>query len=346
MEPGSRNILQLIIKRYFSLMDYWLKKCNTLEFMVGRVLVIVTVIIFISLPGLSVNSQAVTELAFQPEVAEVMIGDTGIMKLDVKNGVNLSGYDLVIRYDPGVIELKSWAHGTYLSNLAVMRAVLQPGIIELAAVQVGKPGVTGDGTLLSLTFTALKSGDTPVYLESIVLAAADGQRVYPEDKDGLIIVKTPATETRTPTITLTNSSTPTTTFTPTLTRTAALLPSLTLNPANSTTPSSFTKTSSTPFPVTYTQTPNQSAETLLPLNTNIDAGGGAVIKTGNPVKDDINSGQIDEYGASIVEPEELLNSDLQQLNRLLWIFAAIMLLILGCFIFMLLRSKHKSYVNH
>jgi len=163
-------------------MDYWLKKCNTIYFKVGRVLIILMVVLFISLPGLSANSQAVTELAFQPEVAEVTIGDTVIMKLDVKNGVNLSGYDLVIRYDPGVIELKSWAHGTYLSNLAVMRAVLQPGIIELAAVQVGKPGVNGDGTLLSLTFTALHSGDTPVYLESIVLAAADGQRVYPEDQ--------------------------------------------------------------------------------------------------------------------------------------------------------------------
>jgi hypothetical protein len=125
-------------------MDYWLKKCNTIYFKVGRVLIILMVVLFISLPGLSANSQAVTELAFQPEVAEVTIGDTVIMKLDVKNGVNLSGYDLVIRYDPGVIELKSWAHGTYLSSLAMMRAVLQPGIIELAAVQVGKPGVNGD----------------------------------------------------------------------------------------------------------------------------------------------------------------------------------------------------------
>jgi hypothetical protein len=324
-------------------MAYWLRKEKNTSCLVGRALVYVMVILFISLPGLSVNSQSITGLSFQPENVEVLIGNTVIMNLDVKNGVNLSGYDLIIRYDPGIEELTSWAHGTYLSNLAVMRAKLQPGIIELAAVQVAKPGVTGDGTLLSLTFTALNSGSTPVYVESIVLATADGQRVYPTLIDGTIIVKSPATETRTPTITATNTLTPTRTFTSTVTRTPTPVPTLTPTPVFFTTQTAYNKTSSTPLKVTDSPTETQNIDTLLTAD---ETGSAGVFKTTLPFADDSNAGSIEDQGALLVEPAGPISSNLQELNRLLWIFAALLLLILACFIYILLRSKRKANGNH
>jgi len=112
------------------------------------------------LPVLMVQAQDLTELRIRPEISEATKGDMVTVTVDVIRGENLSGYDITIIYDPAVVDVASWAHGTYLSNLAVLKTELEPGRIRMAAVQVGVAGVSGDGTLLILNFDALYAGES------------------------------------------------------------------------------------------------------------------------------------------------------------------------------------------
>jgi len=146
-----------------------------------------------------VNAQGETRLSIQPVSADSIVGGTITVTVDVRNGSNLSGYDLTIAYDSRVISLESWSQGTYLSNLAVMHQENEPGLLRLAAVQLASPGVSGDGTLLNLKFRGTGLGRSGITFTHAELATANSELVIPGVDDGeiRIIQATLATPTST-----------------------------------------------------------------------------------------------------------------------------------------------------
>lgn len=283
------------------------------------------------------NAQVLTEVIIQPELSVVTIGDQLILTVDVFSGNNLGGYDLSLSYDPDVVELSSWTHGTYFSNLAVMKADLQPGLIHLAAVQVATPGVSGDGTILNLMFNAKSAGESDVVFESLELATSDGILVIPSTSNGLIVVNYPATETPTPTLSPTFTNSPTITLTPTPIRTYT--PTRTYTPAaiyvNTQTSSvSETQTLTTYTPVSptreFTFSPQLSSTEAEANDDSSSTAFPSVNDIGSPEPENPQSAAISTTGSSI-----------SQLNRLLWGFAILLIVALASFIFILLRHEKK-----
>lgn len=281
----------------------------------------------------NVNAQGLTEVIIQPELSVVTLGDELILTVDVLSGYNLGGYDLSITYDPDVVELTSWTHGSYFSNIAVMKADLQPGFIRLAAVQVGKPGVSGDGTILNLTFNTKYAGESEVILESVELASTDGILVIPATGNGWIVVNDPATATPTPTLSPTFTTTPTVTRTPTLTRTNTPTRTFTAgaiygNTATSSGIETQPPTTNTPVGATreFTFTPQVSLSEVEVIGQSSIPAISDVVETKSPVPDITQSAAPSTTGTSV-----------QQLNRLLWGFAILLITALVSFVVILLR---------
>ena len=314
-------------------------KCRKAIYVIG-VLCLVWVGV---LPVLVVQAQDLTELRIRPEISEATKGDMVTVTVDVIRGENLSGYDITIIYDPVVVDLASWAHGSYLSNLAVIKTELEPGRIRLAAVQVGVPGVSGDGTLLILNFEALHAGESAIVIESVELATAESTRVIPALADGLIVVNLPATETPIPSSTATFTPPPTITLTGTPTRTHTIMP-----------------TKSTGTAVTLTSTPVQDdlingatatdlgeavQMTFTPLPSMAEAETSSTATRPMLLQTDVSQ-VVDSQSltsqSALSIPNNKGSTSIRELNRLLWGFAVFLLVVLACFVWILVKHKKNN----
>ena len=186
---------------------------------------ITIVLVLLAWPrALAGRAQSVTQLSVQPPDSMLPVGNTVRVELLVTNGVNVNAFDVTVVYDPDVLGLTGWSFGDYLSNLAVVSQVNQPGTLRVAATQLARPPVSGDGVLLRLDFLAEAPGASPVEITEAEFASGTGTKTEPERLDGTVTVVTAAT------------FTPTVTVTATPTRTSTPLPTATLIPTATATP--------------------------------------------------------------------------------------------------------------
>ena len=191
----------------------------------------------IFLPISDAQAQGDTSLVVEPEVSYVPLGNEILLELVVTGGLNVNAYDVTIVYDEDKLELISWEHGDYLSNLAVVKLEDDPGQFRLAATQLATPAVSGDGVLLVLTFSAKEIGTASVEISEAAFADSEGNLAYPDCEPGDVQVTGDPTFTATATQTIDPASKGT--QTPTVTRT----PTKTKTPTASRTPTPTQKTS-------------------------------------------------------------------------------------------------------
>ena len=217
-------------------------------------------------------AQSNTTLSVSPAQTTVPIASQAQIGLFVTNGVNINAFDITIEYDPEYLRLDGWVNGDYLSNLAVVKKVDEPGSFQLVCTQLATQPVSGNGTLITLFFYAKILGTTQIAITDAEFADALGNLSIPAVVGGSVSIEYASTYTPTATGTNTPIYTPSNTFTPTLPRTATSAGT----PAGSTTPAatatSLTKTATrfptedataTPWP-TLTNTPSP---TLTPTET-------------------------------------------------------------------------------
>ena len=166
-----------------------------------------------------VRAQTGPRLSVQPPDSMLPVGNTVRIDLLVTNGTDVNAFDVTITYDPDVLGLTAWSFGPYLSNLAVVSQVNQPGSLRVAATQLATAPASGDGVLLRLDFQAEAAGATPVEITRAEFASPTGAKTEPERVGGTVTAVIAAT------------FTPTATVTSTLTRTSTPLPTATLAPA-------------------------------------------------------------------------------------------------------------------
>jgi len=116
-----------------------------------------------------VRAQAGPVLAVLPSDDALATGQVYTVSLYLTGGVEVNAFDLIVEYDAEVLALNTWEYGDYLSNLTtVIKPVNEPGLFHLVVTQLVTPPVSGDGTLLELTFEGLQPG-----LSSIRITKAD-----------------------------------------------------------------------------------------------------------------------------------------------------------------------------
>ena len=121
-----------------------------------------------------------TVVQLSPSALDVSVGGSGTVSLEVLGGLAINAYDVTVRYDPAVITFVSWSHGGYLSHLAQVYKVDEPGTLRLVFTQLATPPVSGDGLLLNLVFRGAAEGSSEVFIEKLDFAGSDGTISNPQ----------------------------------------------------------------------------------------------------------------------------------------------------------------------
>ncbi len=113
--------------------------------------------------------------------SKIHVGDTFTLDLSAENVYDLSGWQFDITFDPEVLEAVEVNEGDFL-KAEEGATFFQSGTIDntagkitgLSAIRFNEDGVTGTGTLLSVTFTAKASGETRLALHNFELGSITG----------------------------------------------------------------------------------------------------------------------------------------------------------------------------
>ena len=112
------------------------------------------------------------------------IGDTFTLDLNAENIFDFAGWQFDIAFDPTRLEAVEVSEGDFLKT-DNGTTFFQKGTIDnatgtitkLSSARLNEDGVTGTGTLLSVTFTAKTPGQTQLTLENFQLAAITGEPI-------------------------------------------------------------------------------------------------------------------------------------------------------------------------
>ena len=126
----------------------------------------------------------------------IYLGDTFTLDFNVENIYNLGGWQFDIAFDHTLLEAVEVNEGDFLKTDGGT-TFFQRGTIEnrsgkiagLSVARLSEDGVSGTGTLLSVTFTAKSAGRTRLRLDNFQLAAITGKPITAESHEVIITVE-------------------------------------------------------------------------------------------------------------------------------------------------------------
>ena len=128
-----------------------------------------------------------------PLLIDTTISPTGVVTLEVADGVDIFAFDLFVQYDPALLSVSQVTLGDFLGEgLFCMDMVNDPGLVHYSCTRFGvNTGVTGSGVLLELTFEAFgQAGDTILSLaNSQLFESQDAFLVDATLEDGAVSVR-------------------------------------------------------------------------------------------------------------------------------------------------------------
>jgi len=110
------------------------------------------------------------------------IGGTKTINIQVANAQNIAGYDITLQYNPAVVKVNATSDvtvGPFLSGggataYAVPTTIDNTvGTVRFGGFIMATTGVSGGGTLASVTLTAVGSGSSNLTLQNVSLGSAD-----------------------------------------------------------------------------------------------------------------------------------------------------------------------------
>lgn len=126
----------------------------------------------------------------------VKVGDVFTVPIDVSDVNDLFGFQFDLSYDSSVLEFVSIEEGSFLNRGGTVAtfcidAEVTPGLIRNAACVVQEPtagGASGSGTLMLVTFKALKKGATSLVLSNALLSDSNSDPISFTANDGKVTV--------------------------------------------------------------------------------------------------------------------------------------------------------------
>ncbi|RKU26741.1 hypothetical protein C6499_12785, partial [Candidatus Poribacteria bacterium] len=119
---------------------------------------------------------------FSATQTSLLAGDTFTLHLDAENITELAGWQADITFDPNILEavevieddfLKSKGGNTFFQDGTIDNTTGK--ITDLFSARISESGVSGTGTLLSVTFKAKAGGETQVTLENFEFSSISGE---------------------------------------------------------------------------------------------------------------------------------------------------------------------------
>jgi general secretion pathway protein D len=122
-------------------------------------------------------------ISFDPAMISQKVGSTFAVNVMLSGAQNISSVPVQVAYDPKMLQLVNVSNGDLLSKdgqpvALVHREDTQAGSIQMTASRPpSTPGVSGNGSIFTLTFLAVKSGQATLNVNRAVLRdAAQGSQ--------------------------------------------------------------------------------------------------------------------------------------------------------------------------
>ena len=172
---------RIITSRCGMVLDRSLRKDGKNDMIAGRhrglplrmMVVVCLMLLFLAVSPVGAQVPT-TRLFFDPTPLQIdtTISPSGVVTLEVADGVDIFAFDLFVHYDPALLRVSQVVVGDFLGDgLNCMNQINDPGLVHYACTRFGvDTGVSGSGVLLELTFEALgQGGDTLLSLENCEL---------------------------------------------------------------------------------------------------------------------------------------------------------------------------------
>jgi general secretion pathway protein D len=121
-----------------------------------------------------------SSMSFSPPESTVRAGETVTVSVVVMNAQNITGVELLVAFDPGVLEAVDVGPGTLLTldGAAVgSERNIEPGRLRARLTRAAP--TSGSGVVAQLTFRGLSPGATALTVEAMALATASGATAAP-----------------------------------------------------------------------------------------------------------------------------------------------------------------------
>ena len=123
-------------------------------------------------------------------------GDTFTLRLNAANITDLAGWQTDIAFDPALLKANSVSEGSFLKQ-GGGRTFFRKGTIQnkqgkITGIQTARTsagGVNGEGTLLSLRFTAIANGKGRIVLRNFRAGSSTGKTISATPPETLIVVE-------------------------------------------------------------------------------------------------------------------------------------------------------------
>jgi general secretion pathway protein D len=105
---------------------------------------------------------------FDPETVQATKGNTFVVNLLISGAQNVYSVPVQLNYDPKMLQLVNVSNGGFLSQDGQAVALVHREDEALGQLQItatrppGAGGVSGQGTVVTMTFQAKESGQTPL----------------------------------------------------------------------------------------------------------------------------------------------------------------------------------------
>lgn len=115
------------------------------------------------------------------------VGDTVKVTIRVENPQGMAGGNMVLAYNPGVVEPLKVKPGSLLDGLIPI-ANLESSEDTISIAWFGLKGKTSDGALLEISFRLKEKGKSPLEIKELSLVNIEGEEIHAEYDDGQITI--------------------------------------------------------------------------------------------------------------------------------------------------------------
>ncbi len=140
-----------------------------------------------------------TRFSFSTAATRIKVGDRFTVQFKTKNISDLAGWRSDITFDPAVLKVNNVREGSFLKQGGGRTHFLKGTIdntmgriADVGSARISEGGVSGEGALLSITFTAKVNGESRLSLRKFQAGSSTGDAISDRPPDMIITVEDPS----------------------------------------------------------------------------------------------------------------------------------------------------------
>ena len=137
-----------------------------------------------------------TRFSFSTAETQVKVGDRFTVQFKTKNISDLAGWRSDIKFEPAVLKVSNVREGSFLKQGGGRTHFLkgtidntEGRIADVGSTRISEGGVSGEGVLLSVTFTATANGESRLSLRKFQAGSSTGEAISSQPPDMIITVE-------------------------------------------------------------------------------------------------------------------------------------------------------------